>query len=433
MRNSIYFLGAALTGLFVLVLVSCSENDLLAGAGVANAGTENVTTITFRMSTNAYGAATRATDNDEHGTDDANHNEDGIESPEDPVVTYNYAYIFDTEDAYLGKLSQLEVRHSTDDEDLADYLCTGQTKLMLPTDFKIVFLGNYDDTSHYGENNDEAEHHILLDKFAEPDEGSTLSDLWTPPTTVSDEGTLCPRFNGEHKPGEYSDYYIPFYGVHLFNDVIIEEDEYDVVLDEPITLIRSLAKVEVNIKGMSDYTWRGYTFSDLKATINNAVSIGYTAPKGVESQADNYSTTTLNPYTPTQEDNSLTSWDAYQSTGTDVNGNDTILCEFYLCEQDNNADGVTSEDLPYINLVVTAEYSEDDSEPLTVTYTYPLYFADYKDGVVDTTAPWDIQRNHLYRFNVNFTEPEPVVETYNIDLSVEWEEHFENNASVTIK
>ncbi len=432
MKNYIFFLGVVLTSLFTLVLVSCSQDDLIVGTDNSVTSTENLTTVTFKMSTNAYGTQTRATESDEHGTDDAFHNEDGIESPDDPVVTYNYAYIFDTDDKYLGNLSQLEVRHSTDDADDADYLCTGQTKLMLPTNFKIVFLGNYDDTSHYGENNDEAEHHILLDKFKEPDVDNVLSDLWTPPTTIDDEGTLCPRFNGEHKPGEYSDYYIPFYGVHLFNDVIIEEDEYDIVLDEPITLIRSIAKVEVNIKGMSDYIWRGYTFDELSATINNAVSIGYASPKGVESQADNYSTTTLNPYTPTQDDNALSSWDAYQS----IDDDNAIICEFYLCEQVNSTKDISVDDVPYINLVVTTKYGEGDSQ-LENTYTYPLYFATYtydNDGEVSLGEPWDIQRNHLYRFNVNFTAPEPIVETYDIDLEVEeWEEHFDNNASATIR
>ncbi len=384
MKKYIFFFCTLFVSLMALTFSSCSEDEALLAESSSVTDDTNLTTITFQVSSGSYGTSTRADgDETEHGDDDSSHNEDGFES----LTDYNYVYIYSTDNYYLGKITNLELKHN-DGDDTAIYSCTGQVNIKLPSSFKVVFLGNFYLSSYISKSKrrDGIDTRATADPttgvspglyqtFTEPKIGSTLEDLWTP---IDDNG-LCPYFNYYQCPadaikGE------PFYGIHLFEDVVIEEDD-EVVLSEPITLMRAMAKIEI----ISNYHGLEGPY------LYNVNEYGYPIPKDVYTQYD-YDNAQLNVYNKT--------YTIFHTDNFTLNEDGSCYCELYMFEQDNHISNLTTTTCPVIRLL----------EAAVTSISYPLYFGEYDqngechaydDSSEENMAKrWDIRRNHVYRYNI---------------------------------
>ncbi|MCD8207448.1 MAG: hypothetical protein LUD72_05895, partial [Bacteroidales bacterium] len=252
-------------------------------------------------------------------------------------------------------------------------------------DFKVVVLANWGE-GHY------------------PTELMTISEDESGATTIDD---LC---NGENSTflaetfltGVDADHLIPFFGLHEYSGNTWEKGER-LKLDEEITMLRAVAKVEV----VMDVEGENVTFEDVSICGYNAE--GYCAPSGVYLQND--------------YDSGYTNWDGdfvntlhlvnTDAAGAGINDEDatgrtvkmskaeataasreTWTC--YLPEYNNM-------DTDFCYITVKFDYQTSEEEP------YKIYFANYTDGTTSaydgtgTDDRYDILRNHLYRFTVSIS------------------------------
>ena len=212
---------------------------------------------------------------------------------------------------------------------------------------------------------------------------------------------------------------IPFYGVHEYANVKFKTGMIT-TLQEPVTLLRAMAKVEV-ILDTNDESGGFLTdasFSDVSVCRYNAK--GYCAPSGIDSQLDygqgnNWNTDWLpslhlignkndseNTTTPEERRLDLLCVDKRSDTK-----NEKWIA--YLPEYDNSGD-----DYAYIEVTLDSQIGK--SAP------YKIYFSEYTDGVCDETKSFfNIARNNLYRFTVRIRNGKLQV------IAEDWENTYDND------
>lgn len=208
---------------------------------------------------------------------------------------------------------------------------------------------------------------------------------------------------------------MPFYGVHEYSNVTFTAG-LATILDEPVTLLRAMAKVEVILE-TDDYF--DLSFSSLK--INRYNAKGYCAPKDVFKQGD-------------YDHNGSYDDDYVHTLHLVGNANDEGEKELALrlvrrWDEDGKRYGKWTAYLPeYRNIDAGNAYSSikakfniqlEDDDPHTI------YFSNYSGGKTDNSngSRLNIERNNIYRFHVTCTG-------YNFKLLLtvsDWEELYENN------
>lgn len=203
---------------------------------------------------------------------------------------------------------------------------------------------------------------------------------------------------------------IPFYGIHEYTDITFEKGK-QTILQEPVALLRAMAKVEV-------------VFDDASISLSSVVlrgsnSKGFCAPSGVYSQSDyDHNGDWNEDYVKTlhlpgdaneagQENNVVSLYCKNKRKGSKK---ETWVC--YVPEYRNTGSGDYKS-----RLELMLDVQRDDDTPFIV------YFADYdKEGKLQNDSYFDIHRNNLYRFTVTIDSQGA------IKVIVEkWTNAFDNN------
>ena len=179
--------------------------------------------------------------------------------------------------------------------------------------------------------------------------------------------------------------YIPMWGILKASLTLVAGSRQEI---GTVHLLRAVSKVTVKLEaqeGAEGNPLRGYSLE--KVTLNNYNKSGYITPSGA---ATAVTTTELNL------DASL---HAYASAGTDKEfavaaAGDTELT-FYLPEYENTTTA------PAVLTVYLTKKVGDK----TVSFNAPIQFCDYytsgdNQGKPDTSKPYNIIRNHNYRFQI---------------------------------
>lgn len=168
--------------------------------------------------------------------------------------------------------------------------------------------------------------------------------------------------------------YIPMWGVQTVNLSLSPGTR--TTLNEPIYLLRAMAKVEINLEP------EGYTLEGV--TLNRYNPTGYNLPAGaakVENTKklhyDNESPLSFNPCTTTPGEN------------LSFNVSNKRLV-FYLPEVANSAGE---------NELVMTLSLKKGTETVTLQAPY-LYFRQYTNGNSEGATPFDVVRNHWYQYNI---------------------------------
>lgn len=202
---------------------------------------------------------------------------------------------------------------------------------------------------------------------------------------------------------------IPFYGVHEYSNVSFKPG-VATVLEEPITLLRAMAKVEVILKTDNEGDTYQNDISFLTVVVHNYNNKGYCAPSGVYTEegyvdGEGYVIDDLSLHVVgnAKEAKDLSFHKVNQRSDTE---NEKWIA--YLPEYDNSGD-----DYSYIK--VTLDSQTEGSAP------YKIYFSEYTDGVRDEKSCFDIVRNHLYRFIVH-------IRNGKLQVNVEdWKNAYDND------
>lgn len=183
---------------------------------------------------------------------------------------------------------------------------------------------------------------------------------------------------------------MPFYGVHEYEDITFTPGQAT-LLEEPVTLLRAMAKVEVILETDDDLD---LSFSSV--AINRYNARGYCAPKDVFTQED-YDHGE-NPDEDYVKDLHLT------NEGKNDEDEKELVCRSVRMWTDE--DGTRHEKweayIPeYKNIDVGSTYSYikmklDDVQ----TEPYTIFFANYDGGQTDNSDRLNIERNNIYRFIV---------------------------------
>ncbi len=289
----------------------------------------------------------------------------------------NYRIYFFTSDTdvngggkYIGQLTPHDIV-AIDGTDYTEYFVLGKAPnglLAHQKDFKVVVLANW---PNYPADND-----LTVGT-------TTIADICTDESAVFNQSVDK----------------MPFYGVHQYADSNREfKPDVAEILDEPVTLLRALAKVEVVFDSansdLNDFDGMDGSNVGIKSvSMSRYNKKGYCAPLNVFSQVDygqgtNWGADFLNDNQlhvvagQIEEQSEL----AFQKV-SDANGKNTWIA--YIPEFDNKNAG---EKYSYINLKFT--FQEEDS--------HNIYFANYTDGITsnDVNHRLNIERNNYYRFIV---------------------------------
>jgi len=186
---------------------------------------------------------------------------------------------------------------------------------------------------------------------------------------------------------------IPLYGIRQFDNVKFEKGKR-ITLDDPITMLRAMAKVEVILDVDQDLSLKG-------VKLRGYNDVGYCAPNGVYSQTDydhggnwdadyvhrlhlvggkndvGATSKTLDfRCLNTKESDKKETWIAYIPEYRNV----------------NDGDGSKASDEAIIDLIFNKKTDK----------TFNIYFADYSDSAekVEEHKRMNIERNNIYRFTV---------------------------------
>ena len=301
-------------------------------------------------------------------------------------------YFFDKDDnTLIARFETTEVV-PVKGKDFVDYTFLGKVpdELVNHSDFKIVILANW---PKYGDD--------------EIEEGTTTI------TDICNAGWA--QFNC---PTDFSlgqDNLIPFYGVHTYKGVTFKPD-VATLLNEPITLLRAMAKVEVILE-----TDNYFNLAFDWVRMNRYNKTGYCAP--VADSEDDYD------HNGVWTDDYAGSLHLVEGSGTGTDlpflkvgreegaandtGDKTITEKWiaYLPEFDNQKAGND-----YACIEAKFNIQVEDDQPHTI------YFAEYSNGESTNANRLDIERNNLYRFHVKCTGY-----NYQLTLSVaDWSGSFDN-------
>lgn len=191
--------------------------------------------------------------------------------------------------------------------------------------------------------------------------------------------------------------YIPMWGVQTVELTLVPG--LRVVLDEPIYLLRAMAKVEINMEA------EGYTLTNV--SLNRYNSTGYCLPGGAGSvdntkllHYDNDNPKSFNPCTTTPGEN----------LNFSVSNNQLV---FYLPEV---ANGTNDNELK-MTLTLTR-----GTESVTLQAPY-LYFRQYTNGKAEGANPLDVVRNHWYRYTITAVNTSKPIDGFEITYMVtDWNE-----------
>lgn len=326
-------------------------------------------------------------------------------------------YFFDEQDKFIARFEPSGFI-STEGSDYCQYSVLGKAPdaLVKYSDFKMVVLANW---PHYPEDLDKESNENLSLKKGE----TTIADIcnadWAQYSCLTDEkGVTSIALNPfVANPNERK--LMPFYGVHEYKGVTFTSG-IATILDEPVTLLRAMAKVEVILEIEDKEFADDLSFSSLK--INRYNAKGYCAPKDVFLQDD---------YVHKGDDK----WENdYVRTLHLVNDkNDEVEKElvFRHVKQWNEGEKLCDKWVAYLpeyqNIGVDDAYSSIKAKfniQLASDTPHTIYFANYNGGKADNSNGnrLNIERNNIYRFHVKCTSY-----NYSLLLTVsDWEGLYEN-------
>ena len=326
-------------------------------------------------------------------------------------------YFFDGENKFIARFEPSGFI-STEGSDYCQYSVLGKAPdaLVKYSDFKMVVLANW---PHYPEDLDKESNENLSLKKGE----TTIADIcnadWAQYSCLTDEkGVTSIALNPfVANPNERK--LMPFYGVHEYKGVTFTSG-IATILDEPVTLLRAMAKVEVILEIEDKEFADDLSFSSLK--INRYNAKGYCAPKDVFLQDD---------YVHKGDDK----WENdYVRTLHLVNDkNDEVEKElvFRHVKQWNEGEKLCDKWVAYLpeyqNIGVDDAYSSIKAKfniQLASDTPHTIYFANYNGGKADNSNGnrLNIERNNIYRFHVKCTSY-----NYSLLLTVsDWEGLYEN-------
>lgn len=301
-------------------------------------------------------------------------------------------YFFDaTANTFIARFEAADVV-PVEGTDYVDYTLLGKVPdgLVAHSDFKIVILANW------------------------PEYGDAALTAGT--TTIED---ICnadwAQFDCLTDFNLGPDNLIPFYGVHTYENVSFKP-EVATLLDEPITLLRAMAKVEVILE-TDDY----FNLAFDEVQMNRYNKTGYCAPDADSEDdydhngvwADDYAGA-LHLVTGSKRGTDLPFLKVSREEGAANATGDKAITEkwiAYLPEYDNKNAG---DDYACIKAQFNIQVGND--EPHTI------YFAEYSNGESTNANRLDIERNNLYRFHVKCTGY-----NYKLTLSVkDWFGSYDN-------
>lgn len=301
-------------------------------------------------------------------------------------------YFFDKNDnTLIARFETAEVV-PVEGKDFVDYTLLGKVPetLVSHPDFKIVILANWP-------------------RYA--DDALTVGT-----TGITD---ICnadwAQFNCPTDFNLGPDNLIPFYGVHTYEGVTFKPG-MATLLNEPITLLRAMAKVEVILE-TDDY----FNLAFDRVWINRYNKTGYCAPDA--DSEDDYDhngnwdedyAESLHLVTGSETGTDLPLLKVSREEGAANAAGDKTITEkwiAYLPEYDNKNAG---DDYACIKAKFNIQVENDNP--------HTIYFAEYSNGESANTDRLDIERNNLYRFHVKCTGY-----NYKLTLSVvDWFGSFDN-------
>lgn len=306
----------------------------------------------------------------------------GVESAEETsenfidVENRNYRiYFFDTSDKFITEFNPLYVE-AVDETASRDYTLTGRInpEMRKYHDFKVMLLANW---PAYPDN---------------PQPGvTTVADICDDVRGVFKRSDIAPADGG----------YIPFYGIRTFTGVKYSTVSGDIELSQPITLIRAVAKIVVELN--TDKIDGNTKLTEVLLTGCNEG--GYCAPDDVKSHDDYgepicWTRAGMQPvhlYGASNEAASATRKVAFREAKRDDNGRVTRW-ELYVPEYLNITDDGSPE-------------SDDRRARISVRFTGAVSAQQYIDFKFYSDPGWsdsdmkkgdhfNIKRNYLYTFSL---------------------------------
>lgn len=213
---------------------------------------------------------------------------------------------------------------------------------------------------------------------------------------------------------------MPFYGVHEYKGVTFTSG-IATILDEPVTLLRAMAKVEVILEVGDNEFADDLSFSSLK--INQYNAKGYCAPKDVFHQDD---------YNHEGDDKWEQDYVHVLHLVNDKNDDGEKEFAFRHVQQWNEGGKRYDKWVAYLpeyqNIGVYDAYSSIKAKfniQLAGDTPHTIYFANYNGGKTDNSNGnrLNIERNNIYRFYVECKGYD-----FNLQLFIsDWEGLYENN------
>jgi len=298
-------------------------------------------------------------------------------------------YFFDKDNKYITRFIPIGVTPSGDGENTYDVLGVAPDKIVGLNDYKIVVLANWPN----GYPDDELNDGTI----------TTIDELCSHAKAQYD---CLPNFDLNPDEGRL----IPFFGLHHYTQEIVKGER--TTLEEPIALLRAMAKVEVvvDINGVSltDLVLRGYN------------TRGYCAPVGINEHTDydhagaDITDKWNQDYTKTphliggkNEDNSADAFipllRRYEQNGTQKETWIAYVPE-YLSDVSDGAKNA--------HLEFKLDIREDK--------TYSVYFAKYDAGKMVADTYQHVLRNNYYRFTISIDHGALVIKVK------KWENAYDN-------
>lgn len=380
------------------VFVSCGKDTDVPDAPDVPSGGEMTLNVGFKVSARAVAEGYEDGETDENYIDIANGN-------------YRI-YFFDRENKFIARFEPSGFI-TTEGSNYCQYNVLGKAPDALAEHgdiFKMVVLANWPAYPEDGNltltQGETTIADICNTGWAQYD---CLTDGKTPPTAIA----LNPFAAG---PSERK--LMPFYGVHEYSNVTFEP-EVATILDEPVTLLRAMAKVEVILEIDDKEFADDLSFSSLK--INRYNAKGYCAPKDVFTQGG--------------YDHNGSYEDDYVHTlhlvgeANDEDEKELALRLVRRWDEDGKRYEKWTAYLPeYRNIDAGDAYSSIKAKfniQLADDNPHTIYFSNYSGGKTDNSngSRLNIERNNIYCFHVKCTSYD-----YSLMLTVsDWQELYENN------
>lgn len=298
-------------------------------------------------------------------------------------------YIFDSENRYITRLIPLGDVTTDNTGNKERYTVTGVLPANFPTtsNFKVAVLANwltYTDDLTAGV--------------------STIDDLssaeWAKFERLTDF-----KLSADNK--------IPMFGIHEYTNITVTPGE-TTVLNEEISLLRAMAKVEIVLDNEA--------LSLSSVAIRGLNSKGYCAPAGVYSHTDydhngqwdkDYVKTLNIPgyFNDKEQENKVAQM--YRKSKNNGSAKETWVCYVPEYRNTNNSDGTTNYK-SHIELLF--DHQDDTEKP------YSINFQEYdNNGKPIADSDFDIHRNNLYRFTVKLSLSGLIIKVN------KWENAYDND------